>query len=188
MIRTYVHGLASATTVGILSVLAACSSTSGGAAGATDGGGAAQDDASTAAHDSGGTTPADSGSQHLDSGTAQEAAVSGSTLTIKIPSNFTGTTRQLLVVTEAALPPMGPPAGILYQGMNPQLTAGQKVNVTLDTSSTTGDYYVLVALYMQGGGMFSPKAGIDYQVATTMKVHFDGSAHDLGELDLALAQ
>ena len=186
MIRTYVHGLASATTVGILSVLAACSSTSGGAAGATDGGGAAQDDASTAGHDSG-ATPADSGSQHLDSGTSQDAA-SGSTLTIKIPSSFTGTTRQLLVVTEAALPPMGPPAGILYQAMTPQLTAGQKVNVTLDTSGTTGDYYVLVALYMQGGGMFSPKAGIDYQVATTMKVHFDGSAHDLGELDLALAQ
>ncbi len=176
--------IASAVTFALFTAVAACSSSSstGGGANDTDGGSGAHDASSTS--DSASNAP--DGAAQSDASTAADAAPSGSTLTIKIPSTFAGQTRQLSIVTEGALPPMGPPAGVLYQENSPTVTAGEMLHLTLDTSGASGDYYLLVVLYMQGGGMFTPKAGVDYQAASTTKLHFDGKKHDLGELDLAL--
>lgn len=175
----------SAVTIATAIAAAGCSSsnTTGGSSG-TDGGTEHEPDAST---------PQDSGAGMPDAGAPVDAsstpdAATGSTLAIKVPSTFTGTTRQLVVVTETSLPPMGPPSGILYQANAPAVTAGDTLHLTVDTSGASGDDYLLVVLYMQGGGMYSPKAGVDYEAATMAKVHFDGKPHDLGELDLVLAQ
>jgi hypothetical protein len=187
MIRECMHAAKASATLGIFWTLTACGGGTTTSSNSTDGGASAQQDAGTETHDSGGTgSPSDSGATS-DAGTSHDAATSASTLSIKIPANFTGTTRQLSVVVEAQLPPAGPPAGILYQANSPVLVAGQKLDVALDATGISGDYFVLVVLYMQGGGNFSPKSGVDYQVATTAKVHFDGGAHNLGELDLVLA-
>lgn len=58
------------------------------------------------------------------------------------------------------------------------------VKQRLGGTGPAGEYFVVVVLYMQGGGVFSPKAGVDYQAGTMAKVKFDGKAVDLGTLDL----
>jgi hypothetical protein len=108
-------------------------------------------------------------------------------LTLAVPASFSGSTRQLDVVVTPSLPIAGPPAGVLYQSTSaPVVTAGQPFAVQGDATGITGDYYVVAVLYMQGGGQFSPKAGTDYDAFASQKVHFDGSAIDLGTMKLAL--
>jgi hypothetical protein len=87
----------------------------------------------------------------------------------------------------ASLPIAGPPAGVLFQSSTaPAVTAGQPLVVHGDATGITGDYYVVAVLYMQGGGQFSPKPGVDYDAFGAQKVHFAGAAIDLGAMKLVL--
>ena len=107
-----------------------------------------------------------------------------STVTVKVPSDFKGTPRQLLVAAFDNFPVTGPPAGILYQG-TPTVTAGASLQLTVDATGLSGTKYVLAVLYVQGGGQFSPMPGVDYASAPET-VTFTGKAMDLGTLTLAL--
>ncbi len=114
-----------------------------------------------------------------------DLALAGSSVLIVVPASFTGTTRQLLVAAFDSLPVTGPPAGILYQD-NPTLTAGQSLRLPIDATGLSGTKQVLAVLYMQGGGQFSPAAGVDYE-SQAVTATFPGQPPlDLGTLTLAL--
>ena len=49
-----------------------------------------------------------------------------------------------------------------------------------------GDYFVYVALFMEGGGMFQPVVDIDYVGSTAAAVTVGGAGVDVGPIDLAL--
>ena len=163
----------------------ACSSSSSSGGGTANDAGAGGNDASTAGPDAGGTG-ADASTDAPATHDAAPAAIAK--LKVNVPATYTGTARQLVVVVEASLPPMGPPAGILLQKNAPTVTAGAALSVDGDPAGLSGDYYVLVVLFMPGGGTQSPKSGIDYVASSATKVHFDGTSVDLGQVDLALAK
>jgi hypothetical protein len=118
---------------------------------------------------------------------AASAPANDAKLVLNIPSSFTGTTRELDVIVSSAVPVAGPPAGILYQKENPTLTAGEALTIDGDATGIDGSYYVVVVLYMQGGGQFTPTSGVDYETQSTAKITFSGSAVDLGTMSLQLA-
>jgi hypothetical protein len=66
------------------------------------------------------------------------------------------------------------------------VTAGESLTINASASGLNGAYYVVAVLYMQGGGAFSPSAGIDYEAQTSGQMTFTGSAIDLGTLALTL--
>ena len=185
------HGIAAVTLA--LSLAACSSSSSPTPEAAGDGGGGATDatpakeGGTGAGNDSGGA-----GGGSADTGAAQtpEAGTppsqNAAKLVLVVASSFTGTTRELDVVVVPKLPVAGPPAGVLYQAEQPVMTAGQSVTIEGDATGITGENYVVVVLYMQGGGSFQPKPGVDYAVASSSKLAFDGGPIDLGTLDLAL--
>ena len=163
----------------------ACSSSSGDGGSTPVDAGVSANDAGAASSDAGGNVADGS----TDASTNRDAAPAAkASLALRVPSTYTGTARQIVMVVEPTLPPMGPPAAILLQENAPTVTAGATLSVAGDPSGVTGDYYVLVVLFMQGGGTQAPKSGVDYVATSAAKVHFDGTSVDLGTLDLALAK
>ncbi|MCA9675286.1 MAG: hypothetical protein KC464_09650, partial [Myxococcales bacterium] len=116
-----------------------------------------------------------------------DAAPAASHLTVHVPDDFAGTTRQLVVVYHPQPTLSGAPTGSLYQANAPALTAGADVDLAVDPLGVTGTYYVTTVLYMVGGGQFVPASGIDYLATSTTSFEFDGGPMDLGAIDLALA-
>ncbi len=112
----------------------------------------------------------------------------GSALTVNVPADLMGTPDRLFVVASDTVPPMGPPAAILLMDDDIEATAGESIELDLDTSSLSGDYFIIAILFMEGGGMFQPTAGVDYAAATDTAITFDGEPTDLGSLDLALTE
>ena len=166
-------------------------SSGGSSSGGASSGGSSSGGSSSGGSSSGGSSSGGSGSGGTDAGgtptDAGQVPANDAKLVLNIPSSFTGTTRELDVVVTPTVPMAGPPAGILYQLKNPVVTAGQALTIHGDATGIKGSYYVVVVLYMQGGGQFSPTPGIDYTVQTTATVSFTGSAIDLGSLTLKLA-
>lgn len=114
-------------------------------------------------------------------------AAAGSALTLVVPATYTGTPRQLAVVGTNSVPIAGPPAAVFLLDDAPAPVAGQAIHLELDTSSASGDLYVVAVLYQEGGGQFQPEPGIDYVAQSAASFHFAGAPMDLGSLDLALA-
>jgi len=99
--------------------------------------------------------------------------------TISLPDGFTGTVTKLLVTLAENLPVTGPPAAVLAEISNAD-SDGDNVgdvdkilnpdmDLTLafsDVGVITGPYHVVVALYMEGGGVFQPVPGMDYMAAS----------------------
>jgi hypothetical protein len=131
--------------------------------------------------------PAGSGSTG-DAGVLPEASAPShdATLTLEVPATLIGTPRQLDVVAFSSLPIKGPPAAVLYERASPAVTPGVPIVVRGDVTGVTGELYVVAVLYMNGGGQFSPKAGVDYAAYGTKTVRFDGAAMDLGSMKLTL--
>ena len=106
---------------------------------------------------------------------------------LSVPEDFTGTPRNLTIVLYSELPPLGPPDVILDQIDAPEIGSDNDYAVELHPITATGDYHLFISLYMEGGGEWMPEPGIDYSL-TTDKITFDGSAVELGSLDLILAE
>ena len=149
--------------------------------------GAAQQVSPDASSGTDGGWAGDGGVDAPDSAPPEAAALAK--ITLNIPTDFTGDTRQLNVVLVETVPPKTMPSAILVQQNKPTLVAGQPLNLTADISGVTkGDYYVLAVIYMVGGGKTQPTAGKDYVASSKAKVTFDGTSVDLGTLELAKAE
>jgi len=145
---------------------------------------------STASGADSGTTPV------VDAATATDAGATSTpdtgttkpqwTIRLTVPRDYTGTPRQLAVVLVNSLPVTGIPAAFLKFVDNPTVAAGQEITLTGDVPTNRGPFKVLAALYMQGGGQFSPKPGTDYDAATANFVELTGAPVDFGTLPLAL--
>lgn len=166
----------------LLLTLVACSSSSSAPAGpAASSEAGAPHDAASGVGDTGGQA---SDAAKSEGGTS---ATVDAKLVLDVPATFSGATREIDVVVVPQLPVAGPPAGILFQETSPAVTAGQPMTIHGDATGVTGENYVVVVLYMQGGGSFAPKAGVDYVAQSSAKVDFNGAAVDLGTLKLSLA-
>lgn len=72
---------------------------------------------------------------------------------------------------------------------NPTVTAGQPYSMDMTgLQIPEGDYYVLVALYVQGTSGTIPQQGKDYIAGTTTTVHFAGSKLVLPPLTFQVSQ
>ena len=106
---------------------------------------------------------------------------------LSVPSDFQGTPKNLTLALYSSLPPMGPPDVILAQVSSPEIGIGNNYAVELHPITASGDYHLYVSLYMEGGGEWMPASGIDYSLSTDA-ISFTGSAVDMGELKLILAE
>jgi len=125
------------------------------------------------------TTTTDTGTQDCTS----DAAVC---LSVVVPADYAGTPVNLLVALYDTLPPMGPPSAVLAQVPMPDIAVGMQLDVQVFDVANQGDYFVYVALFMEGGGMFQPVVDIDYVGSTAAAVTVGGAGVDVGPIDLAL--
>jgi hypothetical protein len=98
--------------------------------------------------------------------------------TISLPDGFSGEIRQLMVTLATELPVTGPPAAILATIDNVDadsdgegdvdqiLNPSRDLVLALPDVGVTGDYHVVVVLFMEGGGQFAPVSGVDYMAAS----------------------
>lgn len=107
---------------------------------------------------------------------------------ILIPSTFEGETRSLAVALYTTIPPAGPPDAILAEIDAPELSPNQRYPLVITPFLQTGEYYIWLNLYMEGGGTFVPLEGIDYTGATPEPMTFDNSPAYFGEILLELAE
>jgi hypothetical protein len=97
---------------------------------------------------------------------------------ISLPDEYAGTPTRLLVTLAASLPVAGPPAAVLVEISNGDsdgdgigdveriLNASRDLTLAIEDVGLSGNYYVVVALYMEGGGTFQPVPGVDYMAAS----------------------
>jgi hypothetical protein len=91
---------------------------------------------------------------------------------------------------------MGPPAAVLADISNDDsdgdgigdvdnILSGEKdLTLAFKDAGLTGDYHVMVVLYMEGGGVFQPVPGVDYMAASGKLTL--GSGQATTELELQL--
>ncbi len=116
--------------------------------------------------------------------------------TISLPADFEGTATRLLVTLARKLPVTGIPVAILANIENTDgdgdgesdvdqiLGPSHDLVLPLDDVGVVGEYYVVVALYVEGGGLFQPVPGVDY-MASSDKVTL-GQGMVAIELELAI--
>lgn len=125
-----------------------------------------------------------------DSGTPLRCTAANSLCAdLSVPDDFAQTPSKIIVGLYESLPPQGPPLGILAiieDGI--ELGAGMPHELTLDDVDQSGNYFVYVALYNEGGGTFQPVPGVDYIGTTASKVSFKGDALNLGAIELKVAE
>ncbi len=104
----------------------------------------------------------------------QVQPVSSLVTTISLPDTFNGQVNQLLVALASALPVTGPPVEVLAQISNGDsddngigdvdeiLNGSRDLVLGVEDVGVSGDYHVVVTLYMEGGGQFQPVSGVDY--------------------------
>lgn len=146
--------------------------------------------------DDGTTTPTSGGSSGGETTTAGAVTeVSGS---VAVPATFSGQPAKIIFgygskqitdgngkmlnVPTAFLPSL---AGIAH----PTIVAGQ--SYTMDMTGVNipdGDYYVLVALYVEGTSGTIPEQGKDYIAGSTTTMHFAGGKMDLPPLTFQVSQ
>ncbi len=107
-------------------------------------------------------------------------------MTVTVPDDFVGTPVQFVATLYPSLPPAGPPAAILAQVDNPTIGVGAPLEVQVFDVPDSGDFFVYLVLFNEGGGMLAPVSGVDYVGQTETAVTIGGAGIDLGELPLTL--
>jgi hypothetical protein len=83
--------------------------------------------------------------------------------TLLVPQDFTAVPSFLRVSFYASIPPVGMPVAFGDRVSNPALVPGQEFPITTTQAGLTGQYYLTVVIYCQGGGDGrDPIAGIDW--------------------------
>lgn len=107
---------------------------------------------------------------------------------IMMPDTFEGNTVSMSIALFASLPPAGPPDYSLAQVETPEFTPGEAYPVEIGAVTALGEYFLFVAVYMEGGGEWQPASGIDYMYSSEESFSFMGGSVDFGEVNLMLAE
>jgi len=107
---------------------------------------------------------------------------------LMMPDSFAGNTVSMSIALFASLPPAGPPDYSLLQVETPVFTTGEAYPVEIGAVTALGDYFLYVAVYMEGGGEWQPASGIDYMYYSDEAFTFTGGAVDFGEINLIMAE
>lgn len=93
---------------------------------------------------------------------------------ISLPEDFSGQATKLLITLANEVPVTGIPVAILATIENSDLDGdgegdldqilnpSKDLVLAMEDVGVTGDYHVVAALYMEGGGQFQPVPGVDY--------------------------
>ena len=114
----------------------------------------------------------------------EEYSVCGDVL---IPPSIAGGARSIAVVLYNSVPPAGPPDGIVAEIENPNVMGGYRFPIRELPVLFTGEYYLWVNLYMEGGGEWVPVNGVDYTGYTKEPVVLDGSPISFDDISLEIA-
>ncbi len=106
---------------------------------------------------------------------------------VVVPQNLQGAPRALVVALYPSLPPMGPPSAIVAEIDAPSLEAGEQYPVRIHPLLETGEFFIQVSLYMEGGGQWTPINGVDYTGASSNSVVLDGQSFEFDDIYLDLA-
>ena len=127
-----------------------------------------------------------------DGGIESNRDICGETYTvcgnIMIPTDLVGTPRSMAISLYDTLSPAGPPNVIVTEINNPDVIAGEPYAIEYYPLIATGDYYVFVFLYMEGGGEWTPELGIDYVGRSDTKIAFSEDAVRFDDISLVLAE
>lgn len=103
------------------------------------------------------------------------------------PADFSGTPRSLGLALYASIPPQGMPDAILGDIPLPVLAPCERFPIVLQPMLETGDYYLWVNVYMDGGGSFIPVNDIDYTGASAAPLSLTGAPFLFEDIGLTLA-
>jgi hypothetical protein len=116
--------------------------------------------------------------------------------TISLPDDFDATIAKLVIVLAGEIPLETVPAAVLATIENVDndedgeldvdqiLSPTQDLVLAFDDVGVTGDYHVVVGLYVEGGGDFQPVPGVDYQAESELLTFGEGKVE--ATLDLTL--
>ena len=126
----------------------------------------------------------------------QVAPASSAVVRLSMPDDFDQAVTKLVVTLASEVPVIGMPVALLAIVDNVDndgdgrldvdqiLNADSDVVLTFDDVGLTGDYHVVAAVYVEGGGEFQPVAGLDY-LAASEPLQFGAGPVDT-ELELAV--
>ena len=116
--------------------------------------------------------------------------------TVSLPDGFQGDIKQLVLTLATEVPVTGMPAAILatidnvdadgdgLADVDQILNGSRDLVLALGDVGVTGDYHVVAALYMEGGGVFQPLPGIDYMAASDRRTFGQGQVEVTLDLEL----
>ena len=105
-----------------------------------------------------------------------------------MPEDMPGTPRSMAISLYDTLSPAGPPNVTVTEIDAPAVAPGEMFPVEFSPLIATGEYYVFVFLYMEGGGEWAPVPGVDFFGHTTEPITFDGSPVDFPAINLEMAE
>jgi hypothetical protein len=107
--------------------------------------------------------------EELDPLCEEDFAMCGDVL---IPTPLGGTPRLMAVALYRNIPPAGPPFATIVEDELPDTPEGGRYKVRVRPVLEEGDFYIWANLYMEEGGDFIPKNGVDF-VGNTDPITFD---------------
>ncbi|MDJ0923218.1 MAG: VCBS repeat-containing protein [Acidimicrobiia bacterium] len=124
----------------------------------------------------------------------QTTPPSGLIVNVSLPDDFDQTVTRMVVTLANELPVTGIPAALLALVENEDadgdgaldvdqiLSADQDLVLAIEDVGVTGDYHVVVGVYVEGGGQFQPVVGTDYLIGSEKVTFGNGPI----EVDLEL--
>jgi hypothetical protein len=100
----------------------------------------------------------------------------------RMPDALEGAPTLLRITLYKSIPPTTPPDGVAGMFDAPPVSSGEGIRMKLSDGNLTGDYFVVGALYMPGGGTVIPVTGVDYASFSSRAYHLDGAVLDITEI------
>ena len=103
---------------------------------------------------------------------------------VRIPADFDGQPVSLAVGLYREPTPAGSPDVVLTQIEAPSIAPGETYPIRVYPFLSTGEFYLWVFVYVEGGGTNRPVNGVDYMGRAEMVMNFDGQALEFDTVDI----
>lgn len=123
--------------------------------------------------------------EELDTLCEEDFAMCGDVL---IPSPMGGEARLMAVALYRNIPPAGPPFATLVEVEQPDTPEGGRYKVRIRPVLEEGDFYIWANLYMDEGGDFIPKNGVDFVGNVPQRMTFDVAPVLFPDIELVFAE